>query len=118
MNFGLVRSPDELHHLIRVCSDGAELTLWRRAQLSVRGVLTASLIEKAQASIPKRSECLCVYTNSGSGVDPRPEGESWHDVSEMLAELKERIGESVAIGAWPTESDRIVAVKGGVEGPR
>ena len=120
MNFGLPRSLDELRLIIDACPDGAELTLWRSISL-VRGTLTPGIVQEARASIPKDSECVCLFTQSGSETDPRLEGDAWHSVSGMLAELPEllteHMGQTVAIGAWP-ESDCITGVKGGVEGPR
>ena len=120
MNFALLRSHEQLLQVIQVCPDGAELTLWRQARLAIRGTLTSTLIEQVRYSIPEHSECVCVFTASGSDTDPRLAGESWCSVSSMIAELEERVGEPVAIGAWPDEPafDRICAVKGGVEGPR
>ena len=120
MNFGLPRSLDQLRLIIEACPDGAELTLWRSVSL-VRGALTPAIIQEARASIPEHSECVVLFTQSGSETDPRLEGDAWHTVSGMLAEapelLEERMGQTVAIGAW-TESDCITGVKGGVEGPR
>ena len=123
MNFALLRSSGELLQVIRACPDGAELTLWRRARLTVRGALTSTLIDHARSSIPDDSECVCLFTASGSETDPRLAGDSWRSVSsmlaELLAELDEHQGELVAIGAWPEpDSDQICAVKGGLEGPR
>src|SRR5262245_20200947 len=124
MNFAILRSPGELLQVIRACPDGAELTLWRRARLNIRGALTSTLIEDARSSIPTDSECICLFTASGSEADPRLAGDSWPSVPAMLAEmradsLEEHLGEPVAIGAWPDpDSDQICAVKGGLEGPR
>src|SRR5688500_9198327 len=97
MNFALVTSPDQLQLVIRACPDGAELTLWRRARLAVRGELTSALIEQARSLIPDDSECVCLFTASGSATDPRLAGDSWRSVSSMLAELEEHLGEPVAI---------------------
>src|SRR5262245_6395486 len=124
MNFALLTSPRELLQVIRACPDGAELTLWRRARLNIRGALTSTLIDQAGSSIPADSECVCLFTASGSEADPRLAGDAWNSVPAMLAEmragsLEEHLGESVAIGAWPDpDSDQICAVKGGLEGPR
>jgi hypothetical protein len=121
MKFALLRSPGELLEVIRACPGGAELTLWNGARLAVRGALTPTLIEQARSSIPDGSECVCVFTASGSETDPRLEGDSWRSVSDMLAELKseldEHLGKPVALGAWP-EPKKMCAVKGGLEGPR
>jgi hypothetical protein len=121
MGFALLRSPGELLQVIRACPDGAKLTLWRRARFTVRGALTATLIEQARSSIPDGPECVCLFTASGSETDPRLEGGSWCSISDMVAELKseldERLGTPVALGAWP-EPEECSAVKGGLEGPR
>jgi hypothetical protein len=118
MKFALLRSLDQLRLVVRACPDGAELTLWRDAKLPFRGRLTATLLDAASSSIPDNVECLCVFTESGSEADPRLEGASWHLVSHMFGELKERMGECAAIGAWPAGAGSIQAVKGGIEGPR
>jgi hypothetical protein len=118
MNFALLRSPEQLLQVIQACPDGAELTLWRRIRLAFRGTLTSTLVEQVRSSISDDSECVCLFTASGSDKDPRLADETWCSVSSMLAELEERLGEPVAIGAWPDGSDRMCAVKGGVEGPR
>jgi hypothetical protein len=117
MNFALLRSPDHLRQVVDACPDGAELTLWRDVRLTVRGAASPSLLESVRSVIPECTECVCIFTESGSNTDPRLEGESWRSVSHMAAELEERMSELVAIGSWP-QSENIRAVKGGLEGPR
>ena len=119
MNFALLTSPDQLRQVIQVCPDGAELTLYRRARLPVRGSLTPRLIEEVQTAIPEQAECVCLFTASGLSTDPRLEGDSWRSRSEMVAELGDRMGEPVAIGGWPGHDvERIQFAKGGIDGPR
>jgi len=118
MNFVLLRSLEQLRLVVDVVPDGAELTLWRDAKFPIRGQLTKGLLEAARTSIPEDVESVCVFTESGSDPDPRMEGDCWHLAKHMFSELEDRIGESVAIGPWPTDSGSICAVKGGTDGPR
>lgn len=118
-NFALLRSLDQLHLLVEICPNGAEITLWRDASLPFRGPLTPALLEAARSSIAENVESLCIFTESGSGTDPRLQGDSWHLSKYMFTELKERMGESVAMGAWPDgASGSSSAIKGGIDGPR
>jgi hypothetical protein len=118
MNFAMPRSLDELRKVIDACPDGAELTLWPEASLPFRGYLTEALLDSARASIPDSAESLCLFIDSSSESDPRLEGDSWHLAKYMYGELRERMGERVAIGQWPSATGSMIAIKGGVHGPR
>jgi hypothetical protein len=118
MDYALLRSSDQLRRVVDLVPDGAELTLWRTANLPIRGRLTKALLELARERIPEAVESVCLFTESGSDADPRIEGDSWHLAKYMFGELEDRMGESVAIGPWPAESGSLCAVKGGIDGPR
>jgi len=117
MNYALLRSHDELRLLVERCPDGAELSVWKHANLPFRGVLTNEFLEAVRSSIPGTSESVCLFTDSRTEGDPRLEGDSWHLAKHMLDDLKERMGERVAIGPWPVPGS-IRAIKAGIDGPR
>ena len=118
MDFALLRSLDQLRLVVNLVPDGAKLTLWRTANLPIRGRLTEALLELAHEQIPETVESVCLFTESGSDVDPRIEGDSWRLAKHMFRELEDRMGECVAIGPWPAACGSICAVKGGINGPR
>lgn len=123
-DYAFIRDVDEFMRLIAACPDGTDVIVFRDHQLPLRGGVTAELITQTQALVPDGEEYLWVSTvPESSGGDIRLCGGSGDRHEELIEELRDLLGDSVAVGPCPPffEADNesmVSASKGGLDGPR
>lgn len=122
-DYALIRSDSEFDRLIHVCPVGTDIIVFRDPQLPVRGTVDAAFIDNAAAQIKEWGEYLFVVQKTNPIDDPRLIGEMGDTTSSLNEDLREHMGENVAIGACPNfiaedNESMISRSKGGIDGPR
>jgi len=121
MDFLLFGSFEGFNDQLRMFSPQTRVTLFREAQLPVRGTVNKAFISDVLKILPDGSEYLCL------SLEPQQEKWSgWSDFSEganheeLREDLSERWGKRVAVGLgtpWPlTCENAIVAYIPGADG--
>jgi hypothetical protein len=122
-DYGFVRTEDEFHGLIDILPVGTDIIVFRNQQLPLRGAVTDDFIASAKSLINDGDEYLYVKMQPLMDDDIRAFGEMGDTHNCMDEDLREHMGEEVAIGHCPPFIDpdneaMISASKGGIDGPR
>ena len=122
-DYALARTEDEFRRLIDVVPVGTDIIVFRDLQLPLRGVVNDDFIGSAQSLIRNGDEYLYVKLEPLTSDDIRAFGEMGDTHTCMDEDLREHIGDEVAIGLCPPfigpdNEAMISASKGGIDGPR
>lgn len=122
-DYGFARTEGEFRRLIDVVPDGTDIIVFRDPQLPLRGVVNDDFISSAQSQIHNGEEYLYVKLEPLTPDDIRAFGEMGDTHNCMDEDLREHMGDKVAIGLCPPfiepDNDAMIsASKGGIDGPR
>jgi hypothetical protein len=122
-DYGFARTEGDFLGLLDVLPVGTDIIVFRDKQLPLRGAVNEGFIDSAKSAISDGEEYLYVKMQTLTPDDIRAFGEMGDTHNCMDEDLREHVGDEVAIGHCPPFIDpdnesMVSASKGGVDGPR
>lgn len=122
-DYAFARTTDDFRKLLDALPVGTDTIVFRDRQLPLRGAVNDDFIDSVKSLIRDGDEYLYVKGQTLTPGDIRSFGEMGDTHNCMEEDLREHIGDEVAIGHCPSFIDpdneaMISASTGGIDGPR
>lgn len=122
-DYAFCHSKEDFVSILGAVPDSTDIIVFRNKQLPYRGLCSPMFVDQVLRAIPDGEEYMAIANLPPSSSDLRCHGRMGDTHRDLMEDLQDWMGQSVAVGPCPPfiEGDNetmISASKGGIDGPR